>query len=127
MAVKIVLLMLTILLCGCVSTVEDRSHTDELKYAVAYCLSKAYPNTEFSKDAQHIAGSLLQRGDEGLFVYEAIRNHVSDYRQSPYRSKQGRNLNIMQCLDLYDSEETIQVIEQTLLLNQHADLSSPTL
>lgn len=100
----------SVLLC-CVATAScatpettDRSKLNEVKYAVAYCLSESYPESEFSKDAGHVSGAYLQKGDYGIDTYETIRNFVDSYRREPLLSKHDRNLNIMQCIDLYESD-----------------------
>lgn len=81
----------------------DRPPLNEVKYAVAYCLSQAYPNSEFSEDAAYISGAYLQKGDYGIDMYEDIRDFVDNYRKEPLLSKRDQNLNIMQCIDLYES------------------------
>ncbi len=98
------------LLC-CAATVScatpettDRSTLNEVKYAVAYCLSASYPDSEFSKDAAYVSGAYLQMGDYGIDTYATIRDFVDTYRSEPLLSKHDRNLNIMQCIDLYESD-----------------------
>jgi hypothetical protein len=88
---------------SCAMSSENGSqHSNELKYAVAYCLSKSYPDSEFSKDAAYISGAYLQNGVYGINMYEEIRSFVDVYRNQPLASKHDKNLNIMQCVNLYE-------------------------
>lgn len=96
-----------------INAVPDISN--EKKYGVAYCLSGTYPESEFSSDSKHIAGSYIQKGEYGIHVYEAIREYVNSYRMEKYVGKQGRNLDVMQCIDLYDSEELKEVILKSIM------------
>ena len=115
MGSRIILCLYAIGLCSCAfasektNTVQDISN--EKKYAVAYCLSKSYPDSEFSSDSKHVAGAYIQKGSLGIDVYESIRNHVDLYIERPYVSKHEVNLNIMQCIDLYGSESLDLVIK----------------
>jgi hypothetical protein len=81
---------------------KGSQYSNELKYAVAYCLSKSYPNSEFSEDAAYISGAYLQNGIYGINMYEEIRSFVDTYRNQPLASKYDKNLNIMQCINLYE-------------------------
>jgi hypothetical protein len=86
-----------------VSNLNNIEYPNEIKYAVAYCLSRAYPDSEFSQDAAHISGAYLQSGDYGINMYEEIRSFVDAYRTKELLSKHGKNLDIMQCINLYES------------------------
>ena len=86
---------------------------NEINYGIAYCLSQAYPGSEFASDSLYISGSYLQKVDFGIHVYEAIRDFVDAYRQKRMVSKHGRNLDIMQCLELSNSKEFRAVIEKS--------------
>ncbi len=91
---------------------QDYPPLNEVKYAVAYCLSKSYPDSEFSADAGYISGAYLQKGDYGIDTYEAIRDFVDSYRSQPLPSKHDKNLNIMQCIDLYESAPLKELIKK---------------
>jgi len=107
----------TCVLCSIVSSCAVTSNSqynfnNEKKYAAAYCLAASYPDSEFSSDAKHISGAYLQKGSFGLNMYEDIRQYVSTYRKKPYLSKHERNLTIMQCIDLYESDELADLIQR---------------
>jgi Type VI secretion system (T6SS), amidase immunity protein len=85
-------------------------HENGVKYAVSYCLSKAYKGSEFSRDAKLMSGSYIQNGSYGIDVYESIREFVDTYTKQKYMSKHGNNLDIMQCIDLSGSSELNSVI-----------------
>lgn len=94
------------------STPIDRDN--EVKYAVSYCLSKAYPDSNYAKDALYISGAYLQKGSYGLHVYESIRNFVDGYIQKKYVSKHDKELSIMQCIDLTTSNSLIVEIDKAV-------------
>ena len=86
----------------------------EVKYAVSYCLSSAYPESQFSKDASYVAGAYIQKGSRGLHVYESIRDFVDSYMNKKYISKHNKNLVIMQCLDLSTSHKLEHLLQVSL-------------
>jgi len=45
-------------------------------------------------------------------MYEQIREFVTVYKQKKYVSKNNRNLDIMQCIDLIESEELKIIIDK---------------
>lgn len=104
MGVKVKLLLVILILYACTSTEKYRIVEDKnsllVEYAVAYCLSKSYPGTDYSLDATYVAGSYLQKGDSGL----------DKYFEKNYISKQGKNLVIMKCIDLFNKKQTIEEI-----------------
>ena len=113
MGIKIVCMASFILLSACTTMQEGtKSLNNEKKYAVAYCLSKTYSDSQTSKDTGYISGVYLQKGDFGLDMYEEIRAFVSLYKEKPYNSKNERNLDVMQCIDLFDSKALNQIIKQ---------------
>lgn len=112
MGVKVVS-PLCLALCACATVnvdVEKKEYVNELKYAVSYCLSKTYPGTSFSSDSKYVSGAYLQKGEFGIDMYEHLREFVDSYREKKYQSKHGRNLDVMQCLDLYHSTSFAAVI-----------------
>lgn len=111
MAARLVMI-LTFLCSACAMTTEAPNYSNEVKYAMSYCLSTAYPDAVFSKDAGYISGALLQKGRYGLDMYESIRAFVDLYRQEKYSSKHNRNLAIMQCLDLSTSTELLTQVRK---------------
>ena len=88
------------------------AHDNGVKYAVSYCLSKAYEGSEFSMDAKLVSGSYVQNGSYGIDVYESIQGFVDTYTQQKYLSKHRNNLDIMQCIDLLSSSELASVISK---------------
>ena len=117
MGVRVVLYACILGLCSCTAAQGNKDRVSDIanekKYAVAYCLSKIYPGSEFSSDSKHIAGSYIQKGRFGIHVYESIRNDVDTYRGKKYVSKHEINLDIMQCLDLYNSNSLEAVIRKS--------------
>lgn len=113
MGAKIITCLLCSIISSCAATsIPQTNISNEKKYAIANCLANSYPDSEFSSDAKHISGAYLQKGEFGLDMYESIREFVSKYRKKGYVSKHDRNLNIMQCIDLYESEELVTLINE---------------
>ncbi len=116
MDIRIIFFVPIFFLASCAS-VHVKNTTPEmnngLKYGVAYCLSKTYPNTEFSSDSQYISGSYIQIGSYGIHVYESIRDYIDIYLQKKYVSKHNKNLDIMQCIDLLESRELKDIIDRS--------------
>jgi hypothetical protein len=114
MGIKVITSLASLFLISCASTIASPyDYSNEKKYAVAYCLSTTYENSEYSKDARYVSGAYIQKGELGLNVYEAIRDYVMTYKQKKYLSKHERNLNIMQCIDLIESVELLAVIKNS--------------
>jgi hypothetical protein len=112
MVFKIALPLL--LLCSCTTTAKPLDINHEVKYAISYCLSSAYLESQFSKDAGYVSGAYIQKGSYGLHVYESIRGFVDLYTAKKYNSKHNKNLIIMQCIDLNDSIELVEIIHTSL-------------
>ena len=114
MGIKIVTCFTSLLLISCASSLASTyDYSNEKKYAVAFCLSSAYENSEYSTDAGYVSGAYIQKGDLGLNVYEAIRDYVTIYKHKKYLSKHDRNLNIMQCIDLIESTDLLDTIKNS--------------
>lgn len=122
MGAKITWSIVCLAVSGCAAVPElDQNIMNEKKYAVSYCLAEAYSESEVSRDARHVSGAYLQKGEFGIDVYERIRAFVDEYRKAPYASKHGRNLSIMQCLDLFGSNELAHSVEQGANNANHGD------
>ena len=108
---KIACCLTFIIICSCTpSQDKPKVGINELKFAVAYCLSKSYPDSACSEDSSYVSGAYLHKGHHGIDMYEKIRQFVESYRKEAYVSKHGRNLSIMQCIDLYDSDNLMKLI-----------------
>ncbi len=111
MGVKIVVI-LSVALSSCTNaSITNIKQNNEFKYAVSYCLSQAYPETKFSSDSKYVSGAYIQKGEFGIDMYEKLREFVDSYRDKKYQSKHDRNLDVMQCLDLYGSTDLAAVIK----------------
>src|SRR5690554_3157439 len=95
-----------------VTAMPASDNSNEIKYAISYCLSTTYPDSVFAKDAGYVSGAYLQKGSYGLHVYESIRNFVNDYVKNKYISKHNRDLSIMQCIDLSNSSALYSEIDK---------------
>jgi hypothetical protein len=114
MAPKIIYILLATVLLGCATAPKPNlSSTNEQKYAISFCLAQSYPSTPMAADAIHVAGGYLDKGSHGIDMYEGIREYVLKYKSTSYLSKENKNLSIMQCLDLFESKELKNLINQS--------------
>ena len=111
MGTKIIILLMAILSSCATANSTIISINNELKYAIAYCIFKSYPNTNIESDAKYVSGSYIQKGEFGIDMYEMLRKFVDSHRKNKYQSKHGRNLDMMQCIDLYESIELVNIIK----------------
>lgn len=111
MGAKVIVLLVIALSSYATASDESLNVSNELKYSVAYCISKSYPDSNIESDSRYISGAYIQKGDFGIDMYEVLREFVDSYRKNKYQSKHGRNLDIMQCLDLYESIELANIIK----------------
>ncbi|WP_186332323.1 T6SS amidase immunity protein Tai4 family protein [Bordetella genomosp. 13] len=68
-------------------------------FAVAQCLITAFPGTPMAEDAGRALGGYVQLGSADFDTYDAISALAPKYLASPYQSKSGKSLHVMQCLD----------------------------
>jgi len=80
--------------------------------AISHCLGQAFPDTPFAADAGRAAAAYVELGESDVEVYNEIGQVVERHMQSPYASKSGRSLHVLQCLDLSRSAELARVIEK---------------
>ena len=94
-------------LAACAATSSDvakpQSEAHRLeKFAVSQCLMRAFPDTPVSADARRASGAYVELGSADADVYGEIVELVQTHRATPYQSKSGEPLQVMQCLDLLD-------------------------
>ncbi|MYZ45697.1 T6SS amidase immunity protein Tai4 family protein [Schauerella aestuarii] len=80
--------------------------------AISHCLAQAFPDTPFAADAGRAAAAYVELGESDVEVYDEIGHVVERHMQSPYASKSGRSLHVLQCLDLSRSAELARVIDK---------------
>ncbi|MDQ2140525.1 T6SS amidase immunity protein Tai4 family protein [Alcaligenaceae bacterium B3P038] len=109
------------------ASASDAASTDEIStakdgperlrlidLAISHCLARAFPETPFAADAGRAAAAYVELGESGVDVYDEIGTVVERHMQSPYASKSGGSLHVLQCLDLSRSAELARVIDKYL-------------
>ncbi|MDQ2147501.1 T6SS amidase immunity protein Tai4 family protein [Alcaligenaceae bacterium C4P045] len=98
-----------------ISTAKDGPERLRLiDLAISHCLARAFPETPFAADAGRAAAAYVELGESGVDVYDEIGTVVERHMQSPYASKSGGSLHVLQCLDLSRSAELARVIDKYL-------------
>ena len=70
------------------------------KFAISECLASAFAGSPVESDAHRASGGYVELGTSPAETYDDIVNLVQAHRATPYHSKSGKSLFVMQCLDL---------------------------
>ena len=70
------------------------------KFAVSQCLIAAFKGSPIEDDARRASGGYVELGTSPIETYDEIVGIVKAHRTTPYNSKSGKSLFVMQCLDL---------------------------
>jgi len=98
---------------GDISTAKDGPERLGLvDLAISHCLARAFPDTPFAADAGRAAAAYVELGESDVDAYDDIGEVVERHMQSPYASKSGGSLHVLQCLDLGRSAELARVIDK---------------
>lgn len=98
---------------GDVSTAKDGPERLRLvDLAISHCLARAFPDTPFAADAGRAAAAYVELGESDVDAYNEIGEVVERHMQSPYASKSGGSLHVLQCLDLSRSAELARVLDK---------------
>jgi Type VI secretion system (T6SS), amidase immunity protein len=89
------------------------SETDLLKnWALARCLSRAFPGSPLEPDAAAAAAGYLERGSVDAAAYEEIVKLADQFLRRTYSSQFGQPLQTMKCIDLFHSPELDRVAKR---------------
>ena len=92
----------------------DRYSEPELlrNWALARCLSRAFPGSPLEHDAAAAAGGYLEYGKVGADAYAQTETLVGDFLARTYQSQSGEALQTMKCIDLFHSPELGRLVRR---------------
>ena len=93
---------------------EDTNEVMFKNYTLSVCLNMAYGETSESllKEASLASNGYREFSNIDLSAYEASRELISKWLNKNYLSKSGEQINIMKCIDLYNSPELQNLFKQ---------------
>ncbi len=83
-------------------------------YAMAVCVRDAYADAAVRKDAQVSAGAYVEFGSVDVEAYRAIGALVEAQLAKTYAGKEVADIQLMKCIDLYNSKALELLIRQFL-------------
>ena len=75
------------------------------KYAVSTCLRQSFDYSPLKDDAFIAVDAYLQKGNMPLEAYDELEILVDLWRNKDYSTKDGEQVHIPKCLDLYESKD----------------------
>ena len=79
-------------------------------YALARCLSQAFPGSPLAPDANASAAGYLERGRVSADAYAEVVKLADEFLARKYPSLSGQALQTMKCIDLFHSSELDRVV-----------------
>jgi hypothetical protein len=116
---RIILLFMIFLSLKCFAQVADKITNERLideriklkNYAFCQCLRHlSKSDSLLIKDGS--AASYFETGAYNIYAYEMIDSITKNINLKSYKSKEGKTLIIMKCLDFYNSKELDKIIEE---------------
>lgn len=93
--------------------VRKYSQADLLRnYALARCLSQAFPGSPLAPDASASAAGYLERGSVSADAYGEIAKLADEFLAHKYPSLSGQALQTMKCIDLFHSSDLDRVVRR---------------
>jgi len=81
-------------------------------FAYSICIGSAFDTQEVKSDANRSANAYIQFGNISIEAYEEIRNKVDSWLKKEYKSKSGKSLQVMKCIDFINSGEVEKVFSK---------------
>ncbi len=89
------------------------SQADLLRnYALARCLSQAFPGSPLDPDASASAAGYLERGSVSADAYAEIAKLADEFLVHKYLSLSGQPLQTMKCIDLFHSSDLDRIVRR---------------
>jgi hypothetical protein len=93
--------------------VPKYSQVELLKnYAMARCLSQAFPGSVLEGDATATAAGYLERGSVSADAYVEVAKLADTFLARKYPSQSGQPLQTMKCIDLFQSKDLNLVVKR---------------
>ena len=81
-------------------------------FAVSRCLALATPESDVGRDAVRSAAGYLELGRLPIEAYEAASALAEAQLKVPYNAQDGGSLDVMRCVDLYDSDAMGKLVRE---------------
>jgi Type VI secretion system (T6SS), amidase immunity protein len=81
-------------------------------YAMARCLSQAFPGSALEPDATASAAGYLERGSVNADAYIEIAKLADTFLARKYPSQSAQPLQTMKCIDLFQSKDLNLVVKR---------------
>jgi Type VI secretion system (T6SS), amidase immunity protein len=95
------------------ASVDRYSEADLLRnWALARCLSRAFPGSPLEGDAAAATGGYLERGAVEAEAYAELAKLADQFLSRTYASQSGQPLQTMKCIDLFHSAEVDRVVKR---------------
>lgn len=110
----IVLAAVCLALTACVSN-EVKITKEQIyfkKYALSTCLHQSFDYSPLKDDAFIAVDAYLQKGNMPLEAYDMLEVLVDEWRNKNYTTKDGEQVRIPKCLDLYESKDLYNLYQK---------------
>ena len=81
-------------------------------FALSVCISNGYKSEQVVKDSLQAAGGYLELGSFPIDAYDEAEKLGKTFLAKNYESKQGGQITLMKCIDLFHSKELKQLIKK---------------
>ena len=112
---KLILILSSILSCSCAVKQISQPTLEETtfkKFTLSICLGTAFEEKEIKKDANKSANAYQMRGNMPPEAIDESRNLVDKWLHKSYLSKSGKQIQIMKCIDLYESNDLLNIYKK---------------
>ena len=104
---KLIILFFGLYLAACATqkptAVKEKEYFK--KFALAMCFGKSFKHNKLQKDVGRSLNGYREYGRMDLEAYEELRHLVDLWRNKDYSTKDGEQIHIPKCLDLYESKD----------------------
>jgi hypothetical protein len=101
----------TMLATGCANANAPRTESAlYVKYTIAQCLAKAYPDAIVGGDAKSALGGYLEHGHLEADAYAAATTLAERTVARKYSDLEGEGLRVAKCLDLFESADLAELV-----------------
>lgn len=110
----VVIVVLCFTLVACVSN-KIQLVNEQLyfkKYALSTCLRQSFDCSPLKDDAFVAVDAYLQKGNMPLEAYDELEILVDLWRNKDYSTKEGGQVQIPKCLDLYESQDLADLYQK---------------
>ena len=112
---KLILIFSSILSCSCAVKQINQTAQEEIifkKFTLSICLGSAFEAKEMKYDANKAANAYRIRGNMPAEAIDESRKLVDKWLNKSYLSKSGEQIQVMKCIDLYESNDLLNIYKK---------------